>query len=48
MSTPKKDKNNKEVDKTDVKTPVKVRRKKKICAFCVDKVERIDYKDWPS
>jgi len=46
MSTPKKDKNNKEVDKTDVKTPVKVRRaKRKICAFCVDKVERIDYKD---
>ncbi|GAE89702.1 30S ribosomal protein S18 [Acetivibrio straminisolvens] len=46
MAAPKKDKNNKDMDKADVKTPIKIRRaKKKICAFCVDKVTEIDYKD---
>jgi len=33
-------------DKADNKTVVKVRRtKKKVCAFCMEKIEKIDYKD---
>jgi len=35
MSTPKKDKNNKEVDKTDVKTPVRSEgQKRKFVLLC--------------
>lgn len=49
MSGTKKDnkKENKEnVDKAEVKSAMRARRaKKKICAFCVDKVSEIDYKD---
>ena len=46
MATSKKDKANKDFDKNDVKTPIKIRRaKKKVCSFCVDKVVDIDYKD---
>ncbi|HHV28814.1 30S ribosomal protein S18 [Acetivibrio mesophilus] len=46
MAAPKKDKNNKDFDRADAKGPMKIRRtKKKICAFCVDKVTDIDYKD---
>jgi len=49
----KKEKENKAVAKetqekaeTTPKTPVKIRRqKKKVCAFCTDKIEHIDYKD---
>jgi len=46
MAGSKREKNNKDFDKNDVKTPIKIRRaKKKICSFCVDKVVDIDYKD---
>jgi len=50
MSNTKKENNksgNKEaMDKAEVKTGVKIRRaKRKVCAFCVDKIEEIDYKD---
>ena len=47
MANAKKDKNSKEnYDKADAKATARVRRaKKKICAFCVDKVTYIDYKD---
>jgi len=43
MSNGKKEKNN---NKEEAKSTMKVRRaKKKICAFCMDKVTEIDYKD---
>ncbi len=47
MANSKKEKSGKEnYDKADVKTTARVRRaKKKICAFCVEKVANIDYKD---
>jgi len=37
---------NKDYDKGDGKVSMRVRRaRKKVCAFCVDKVEDINYKD---
>lgn len=47
MSNGKKEKNNKDnYDKGESKNGVRMRRvKKKICAFCIDKVTDIDYKD---
>ena len=31
---------------SEVKKPMKpIRRKKKVCQFCVDKIDHIDYKD---
>jgi len=47
MAYNKKEKNNKDgFDKSDNKTPMRMKRqKKKICPFCIDKVMHIDYKD---
>jgi small subunit ribosomal protein S18 len=46
MAVSRRDKNNRDFDKNDVKSPIRMRRaKKKICGFCVDKVVDIDYKD---
>lgn len=47
MANTKKDKSSRDnYDKSDAKGPARIRRaKKKICAFCVDKVTHIDYKD---
>jgi len=48
MSGQKKEKsNNKDgYDKNENKSGIRMRRaKRKVCAFCVDKVEHIDYKD---
>ncbi|WP_010681289.1 30S ribosomal protein S18 [Acetivibrio cellulolyticus] len=47
MPNPRKDRNSRDnYDKGDAKGPSRMRRaKKKICAFCVDKVTDIDYKD---
>jgi len=43
MSGAKKEKDN---DRNDSKSGVRMRRaKKKVCSFCIDKVESIDYKD---
>jgi len=45
MSNAKKD-NKANYDKGEAKGNVRMRRaRKKICAFCVDKVDEIDYKD---
>ncbi|MCR5485259.1 MAG: 30S ribosomal protein S18 [Clostridiales bacterium] len=32
-------------DKSDNKRPLNRKGRKKVCSFCVDKVEEIDYKD---
>ena len=46
MATSRKDRNGKEFDRNDGRTNIKIRRaKKKICSFCVDKVDDINYKD---
>ncbi|TYQ14977.1 UNVERIFIED_CONTAM: SSU ribosomal protein S18P [Acetivibrio alkalicellulosi] len=46
MAFQKRDRNNKDFDKGDSKGPMRGRRaKRKICAFCVDKINDIDYKD---
>jgi small subunit ribosomal protein S18 len=47
MSGGKKDKSNKDGhDRSDSKSGFKIRRsRKKVCAFCADKVTDIDYKD---
>jgi small subunit ribosomal protein S18 len=46
MPGPKRDRNNRDFDKGDSKGPMRIRRaKRKVCAFCVDKVDEIDYKD---
>jgi small subunit ribosomal protein S18 len=47
MAAPKRDRNSRDsYDKGEGKGPMKMRRaKKKVCAFCVDKVTDIDYKD---
>ncbi|MBR6594481.1 MAG: 30S ribosomal protein S18 [Clostridia bacterium] len=36
--------NNKEV-RTEVQKPFRPKKRKKVCAFCADKIEHIDYKD---
>ncbi len=42
----RRDRGSKDYDKGDSKNPMKFRRaRKKVCAFCVDKVVDIDYKD---
>lgn len=47
MPYAKKEKSGKEAyDKGDIKTGMKPRRsRKKVCPFCVDKAENIDYKE---
>lgn len=47
MPGPRRDRNNRDqYDKGDNKGGMRMRRaKKKVCAFCVDKVTDIDYKD---
>jgi len=47
MPSVKKEKNSKDgYDKNEAKSGMRIRRaKKKVCAFCVDKVTEIDYKD---
>lgn len=47
MSEPKKKDKNSEKDVNDKKSVKQIRRRtrRKVCQFCVDKVEHIDYKD---
>ncbi|NLY17677.1 MAG: 30S ribosomal protein S18 [Clostridiaceae bacterium] len=47
MSEPKKKDKNSEKDVNDKKSAKQIRRRtrRKVCQFCVDKVEHIDYKD---
>jgi len=31
----------------EMQKPYKMKKRKKVCAFCVDKIDHIDYKDAP-
>lgn len=41
----KRDKENREMNDKKGGKPIKRRTRRKVCQFCVDKVEHIDYKD---
>lgn len=45
MSDAKKRENNKESNEKKIVRPFRRKSRRKVCQFCVDKVEHIDYKD---